>query len=103
MPEIISRYPEVTLKVLKEAGAKCGEGLPQKILTKCPEERFCSLPTGETCVYGVNETYKASQFSDGPFPIFISIYIFAIFIVAAFIIGIFAGRFLFIKKEICKK
>lgn len=61
MPEVISKYPEITIKVLREAGARCGEGLPQKILTKCPPERFCSLPTGEVCVYGVDEIGKMTQ------------------------------------------
>jgi hypothetical protein len=61
MPEQISRYPEVTLKVLKEAGAACGQGAPQKILTRCPAERFCALPTGEICVYGVNEIPRMTQ------------------------------------------
>ena len=53
MPEQISKYPDVTLKVLKGAGAVCGEGAKQKILTQCPAEQFCKLPTGEICVYGV--------------------------------------------------
>jgi len=61
MPEQISKYPEVTLKVLKEAGAVCGEGAKQKILTQCPAERFCSLPTGEICVYGINDIPKMTQ------------------------------------------
>ena len=61
MPEQISKYPEVTIKVLKGAGARCGEGVEQKILTKCPPERFCSLPTGEICVYGINEIPKMTQ------------------------------------------
>jgi hypothetical protein len=61
MPEQISKYPEVTLDVLKGAGAQCGEGAPQKILTQCPAERFCSLPTGEICVYGVNEIPQMTQ------------------------------------------
>jgi hypothetical protein len=45
MPEIISKYPDVVLKVLSGDGARCGEGATQKILKKCPPERFCSLPT----------------------------------------------------------
>lgn len=36
MPEQISKYPEVTIEVLNGAGARCGEGAEQKILTKCP-------------------------------------------------------------------
>ena len=61
MPEQISKYPEVTLKVLKGAGAVCGEGAPQKILTQCPAERFCSLSTGEICVYGIKEIPQMTQ------------------------------------------
>jgi hypothetical protein len=61
MPEQISKYPDVTLEVLKGAGALCGEGAPQKILTQCPVERFCSLPTGEICVYGINEIPQMTQ------------------------------------------
>lgn len=61
MPEIITRYPDVTLKVLRESGARCGEGEQQQILTKCPKERFCKLPTGEVCVLGVGELLQAQQ------------------------------------------
>ncbi len=61
MPEQISKYPEVTIRVLKGAGARCGEGVEQKILTKCPPKRFCSLPTGELCVYGINEIPQMTQ------------------------------------------
>lgn len=61
MPEQISKYPEVTLKVLKGTGAICGEGAEQKILAKCPQERFCSLKTGEICVYGISEIPQMTQ------------------------------------------
>jgi hypothetical protein len=61
MPEQISKYPDVTLKVLKDAGARCGDGITPKILTKCPADRFCALPTGEICVYGINEIPKMTQ------------------------------------------
>lgn len=61
MPEQITKYPDVTLKVLKGAGARCGEGVEQKILTRCPKERFCSLPTGEICVYGISEVSEMTQ------------------------------------------
>lgn len=61
MPEVISKYPDVTLKVLRESGARCGEGEQQHILTNCPQERFCKLPTGEVCVLGVNELHLAQQ------------------------------------------
>ena len=61
MPEQISKYPDVTLKVLKGAGARCGEGAEQKILTECPREQFCSLTTGEICVFGIDEIPKMTQ------------------------------------------
>ena len=61
MPEQITKYPEVTLKVLQGAGARCGEGVKQQILTQCPRERFCALPTGEMCVYGIEEIPQMTQ------------------------------------------
>jgi hypothetical protein len=61
MPEQISKYPDVTLKVLEGAGAACGRGAPQKILTRCPADRFCALPTGEICVYGIKEIPQMTQ------------------------------------------
>src|SRR5688572_5508710 len=61
MPEQITKHPDVTLKVLKGAGARCGEGVPPKILTSCPPERFCSLQTGEICVYGIADIPKMTQ------------------------------------------
>lgn len=61
MPEVISRYPEVTREVLESAGARCGEGVPQKILTACPREAFCALPGGEICVYGVADIPRMTQ------------------------------------------
>ena len=61
MPEQITKYPDVTLKVLRESGAVCGQGAPQNILKQCPRERFCSLRTGEICVYGINDIPKMTQ------------------------------------------
>jgi hypothetical protein len=61
MPEQISKYPDVTLQVLRESGAVCGQGAPQKILKQCPRDRFCSLRTGEICVYGINDIPKMTQ------------------------------------------
>lgn len=63
MPEIITRYPDVTRQVLESAGAQCGRGAPQKILTACPREAFCALPGGEVCVYGVEDIPKMTQLS----------------------------------------
>jgi hypothetical protein len=61
VPEQISKYPEVTIEVLKGAGGRCGEGVEQKILTACPPERFCSMPSGEICVYGLTDIPKMTQ------------------------------------------
>lgn len=61
MPEQITKYPDVTLQVLKSAGAKCGEGAEQKILKQCPAERFCALPGGEICVYGIDDIENMTQ------------------------------------------
>lgn len=55
MPEIISKYPEITMQVLESAGTVCGEGAVQRILTTCPVDRFCSFPGGEVCVYGLHD------------------------------------------------
>lgn len=61
MPEQITKYPDVTLQVLRDSGAICGQGAPQSILKQCPRERFCSLRTGEICVYGIGEIPKMTQ------------------------------------------
>jgi hypothetical protein len=61
MPEQISKYPDVTLQVLRESGAVCGQGAPQNILKQCPRDRFCSLRTGEICVYGISDIPKMTQ------------------------------------------
>lgn len=61
MPEQLTRHPDVTLEVLKSAGARCGEGAAQAILKGCPRERFCVLPGGEVCVYGLPEARTMTQ------------------------------------------
>ena len=61
MPEQLTKHPEVTLQVLRSAGAKCAEGAPQDILTSCPAERFCKLPGGEICVFGLGDASKMTQ------------------------------------------
>lgn len=106
MPEQISKYPDVTLQVLKEAGAVCGEGAPQKILTACPPERFCSLPSGEICIYGIADIPMMTQITEqelarvvcpgesktaqetGEVPPFIGVGL-----GAAFLAGLWMGRF----------
>ncbi len=61
MPEQLTKHPEVTLQVLRSGGASCGAGAPQEILTGCPAERFCKLPGGEVCVYGLPEAARMTQ------------------------------------------
>jgi hypothetical protein len=63
MPEVVTKHPDVVKEVLQSAGARCGEGAPQKILTKCPREQFCALPGGEICVYGASDVPKMTQLS----------------------------------------
>ena len=63
MPEQLTKHPEVTLQVLRSAGARCGEGLAPAILKQCPAERFCRLPGGELCVYGLPEAGRMTQVS----------------------------------------
>jgi hypothetical protein len=63
MPEQLTKYPEVTINVLRSAGAKCGEGSVQEILTKCHANSFCKLRGGEICVYGLADASKVTQIS----------------------------------------
>ena len=63
MPEQLTRHPEVTLQVLQSAGAQCGTGAKQDILKTCPPARFCKLPGGEVCIYGIAEAPKMTQFT----------------------------------------
>lgn len=65
MPEQLTKHPGVTLEVLKSAGAKCGEGATQAILKSCPAERFCALPGGEICVYGLPDAARMTQIAPG--------------------------------------
>jgi len=104
MPEIITKYPEIVLKVLRDTGAKCSEGAPQRILRQCPPERFCSLPTGELCVYGLNElslmtqikTEDISEITQRSAPIFTSKVSFLIgsALLIGIVIGVVFGRFI---------
>jgi hypothetical protein len=61
MPEQLTKHPEVTLQVLQSAGALCGVGAKQDILTACPAARFCKLPGGEVCVYGLPQARQMTQ------------------------------------------
>lgn len=103
MPEVITRYPDIVLKLLNDVGAACGEGLPQKILRSCPPENFCSLPTGELCVYGLDEIQQMTQIGSADFAQVVSIQpiltLEMIFlIVIALIVGIILG-FMFRKNK----
>jgi hypothetical protein len=61
MPELITKYPDVALSVLKSGNIKCGVGEPQKILVTCPKENFCALPDGELCIYDIKNTFSSTQ------------------------------------------
>lgn len=63
MPEQLTKHPDITLGLLKDLGAQCGAGAPQNILKACPSERFCALPTGEICVYGIEDIPRMTQIS----------------------------------------
>jgi len=64
MPEQLTKHPEVTLQVLRSApGVQCGSdaAAPPAILVQCPPERFCRLPGGELCVYGLADAPRMTQ------------------------------------------
>ena len=63
MPEQLTKHPEVTLQVLRSSGASCADGAKQEILTQCPAQRFCKLPGGELCVFGLSDASKMTQIS----------------------------------------
>lgn len=63
MPEILTKHPDIALRVLESQGARCGDGIAPKILTHCPREKFCVLDGGELCVYGANELGQMTQLS----------------------------------------
>jgi hypothetical protein len=63
MPEVVTKYPDVLIKELKDAGGKCGENIKPTILTSCPADRFCLLPTGEICVYDLQSIKTMTQIS----------------------------------------
>lgn len=61
MPELLTKYPDLALKELKDAKLNCGKGIAPTILIHCPKENFCSLPTGELCIYGTKDISQMSQ------------------------------------------
>ena len=92
MPELVTKYPELALKELKDANVPCGTGASQKILVTCPKDRFCALPTGELCIYGIKEVPRMTQITSLDLFLFPS---FAVPIVAlmimVFLIGVVFG------------
>lgn len=92
MPELVTKYPEVALRLLKEANIACGEGKAQTILTNCPKDQFCSLPTGELCIYGIDDVPSMTQLHEFDLFNFPTFYIpFISLVVMAFLGGIIAG------------
>ena len=61
MPEQLTKHPETTLQVLRSAGGKCGIGAEPEILVSCPREKFCRMPGGEICVYGLEDAARMTQ------------------------------------------
>ncbi|MCC7456153.1 MAG: hypothetical protein IT390_04235 [Nitrospira sp.] len=61
MPEQLTKHPEVTLQVLRSAGARCGDTQAPEILTRCPAQSLCKLPGGEICVYGLADAHRMTQ------------------------------------------
>jgi hypothetical protein len=61
MPEVVTQYPQIVRKLLRQEGIACGEGESPQILTACPSENFCSLSGGELCVYGLGEVPQMTQ------------------------------------------
>ncbi len=60
MPEIVTSHPDLVIKLLQGAGAKCGTQ-KAKILTSCPTDKLCQLPGGELCVYGLEHASTLPQ------------------------------------------
>lgn len=64
MPELLTKYPDVAKKVLESGGARCGGEQKPQILVDCPAASFCSLPGGELCLYGLEQTSAMTQISE---------------------------------------
>jgi hypothetical protein len=106
MPEIITKYPEIVMQILKVVG-KCGVGVKQQILTTCPPEKFCSLPTGEICVYGLEDIPRMTQISTSDLAkvVIVSTPEFSILNLVIFFIGLVVGSMItyFMLKGVVKK
>ena len=89
MPELLARKPEIVMKILINNGAKCNTGEKQQILTNCPPDKFCSLKTGEFCIYGVNELSHSSQIQ--PMDMYFSDWVYISITIMILIFGMFCG------------
>ena len=92
MPELLTKYPDIALGILKSANVDCGSGTKPKILISCPKQNFCSLSTGELCVYGIADIPQMTQINSLDFffqPI--SVILFASMFVLVFLLGMVAG------------
>lgn len=67
MPEVVTKYPTTLLTILRGGGARCGPDQTQKVLKRCPPERFCTTPTGEICVYGLDQVTDLQQITRDEF------------------------------------
>lgn len=92
MPELLTKYPGTVLKILKDANIKCGTGASQNILVSCPKDDFCSLPTGELCIYGTNNISQMTQIHSADFLVTPNAIIpFAALLVMIFLLGVWLG------------
>jgi hypothetical protein len=96
MPEILTKHPDIVIKVLESAGAKCGDGVPQKILTQCPSTQFCALPKGEICVYGTQNISSMTQIK--PVDLVSSVFFtwpIGLALLIVFFMGVLVGKLIF--------
>lgn len=92
MPEIVTRYPDTALSILKNAGISCGTNQPQRILTACPKEQFCALPTGEICVFGTKDINALTQMTPWDFILIPSMILpMSTLFIMIFLLGLLAG------------
>ena len=100
MPEILTKHPDAVIKLLMSVGAKCGTGEKPQILTQCTRKNFCVLPSGEFCVYGLDEMSTMTQIHKTDFAEFVgqtpTIYSWSnvLIIMVMFLIGLGVGMLL---------
>ncbi len=64
MPEILTKHPKIVKKILENTHKiYCAKGYKKQILKNCPNNSFCSLPTGELCIYDYKNIDKMTQLS----------------------------------------